>query len=80
MREAMDMENTVQPDRKLMVLTGRMPKASSTGLMITPPPNPAMAPKVEAMKQIRNRINDMGDTPFLSGRRSACPQRAQYIM
>gem|GEM_PF-5062239 len=42
------MESTVQPERKLMLLTLITPAASSTGLMITPPPTPQIPPMTEA--------------------------------
>lgn len=62
------MESTVQPDRKLIVATGKSPVASSTGLMITPPPIPQTAPIVDAKKQIANTITCVIDmnTPPLS--------------
>lgn len=44
------MESTVQPERKLMVGTLARPSTSSTGLMITPPPMPQMAPTTEERK------------------------------
>lgn len=51
-----DMDNTVHPDKKLMALTEIRPKASNTGLMITPPPIPLIAPMVEAMKLIKKKM------------------------
>ena len=47
-------DSTVHPERKLMVDTPIMPKASRAGLIMTPPPIPQMAPTTEAKKQIRN--------------------------
>ena len=47
------MDSTMQPDMKLMVLTEYRPKASSTGLMITPPPMPQMQPITDAKKLTR---------------------------
>ena len=44
------MDSTVQPDKKLMVATAARPSMSSTGLMMTPPPMPQMAPAMEAKK------------------------------
>ena len=44
------MHKTVQLDRKLIVETLKTPKASKTGLMITPPPIPQIAPAMEAPK------------------------------
>ena len=56
--EVMVMASTVQPDRKLMVATGRPDTASITGLMMTPPPTPLMPPMVVARMATRklNRI------------------------
>ena len=45
------MDRTVQPDRKDTVVTLITPVASSTGLMITPPPIPQIAPTTEEKKQ-----------------------------
>ena len=50
------MESTVSPERKLMALTLITPMASSTGLMITPPPMPQMPPTADAARQTR-KIN-----------------------
>ena len=51
------MDKTVHPERKLMVLTSIIWKASRTGLIITPPPIPQIAPITDAKKQIRkNKI------------------------
>ena len=44
------MESTVSPDKKLMVDTLASPHTSRTGLMITPPPMPQMAPATDAKK------------------------------
>lgn len=52
--EQQDIASTVQPDRKLTELTGSSPAASTTGLMITPPPAPTIAPIIEAPKLIKN--------------------------
>lgn len=52
--EQQDIASTVQPDRKLAELTGSRPAASTTGLMITPPPAPTIAPMIEAPKLIKN--------------------------
>ena len=59
------------PDRKLMALTDMSPSASSTGLMITPPPMPQMPPIVDAqrhtakiMKPIRRTLSQL--RPFSS--------------
>ena len=50
------MAKTVQPERKLMVPGKSAPEASSTGLMITPPPMPQIAPMIEAPKlMMKNR-------------------------
>ena len=53
------MASTVHPDRKLTVATGIPEVASSTGLMMTPPPTPLMPPMVVARRQMRklNRIS-----------------------
>ena len=51
--DVMVMAKTVQPDRKLTVATGMPETASSTGLMMTPPPTPLMPPMVVAKRQIR---------------------------
>ena len=42
-----DMAMTVQPDRKVMVDTAITPVASSTGLMIMPPPMPQIVPMMQ---------------------------------
>ena len=57
--EVMVMASTVHPDRKLTVATGIPEVASSTGLMMTPPPTPLMPPMVVARRQMRklNRIS-----------------------
>lgn len=52
------MDKTVHPDKKLMVATSIIPKASRTGLIITPPPMPQIAPMIEAKKQIRKKITN----------------------
>ena len=39
--------STVQPERKLMLLTLMIPIASSTGLMMTPPPIPHIEPTID---------------------------------
>ena len=59
------MESTVHPDRKLMVETLASPNRSSTGLMITPPPMPQMAPATEASRlTAKNRNCCMPKRPF----------------
>src|SRR5699024_892193 len=45
--ETTDIASTVHPDRKLILLTLMTPTASSTGLMITPPPIPQIEPAIE---------------------------------
>lgn len=45
--ETTDMASTVQPDRKLMLLTLMTPTASSTGLIMTPPPIPQIDPAID---------------------------------
>ena len=45
-------ERTMHPDMKLAVLTEKIPKASATGLMITPPPMPQMQPITDEKKLI----------------------------
>ena len=45
--------STVQPDRKLIEETLITPKASSTGLMMTPPPIPQILPIIHAPKATR---------------------------
>lgn len=47
-----DIARTVHPDIKLMVDTSSPEAASITGLMMTPPPIPLMAPAVVANKHI----------------------------
>ena len=75
-----DMAKTVQPERKLMVATGRPEVASITGLMMTPPPTPLMPPAVVAIRQIRklNRIS----TALTNGGETgvAFPQQGQAIV
>ena len=53
------MLSTVQPDRKLMVDTLAMFRASRAGLMMTPPPMPQMAPPTEAKKLTSNKKTTM---------------------
>ena len=48
---------TVQPDRKVMAGTGKTPMASSTGLMIMPPPMPQTVPSRQAAKAMPQQIN-----------------------
>ena len=48
-----DMAITVTPDRKVMVDTDMTPAASSTGLMMMPPPMPQMVPSTHAAKVTR---------------------------
>ena len=71
-----DMDKTDSPDRKLMLLTLITPKASSTGLMITPPPMPQIPPMVEAARQMAKMISPTG-IPSLrkigAARESAAP-------
>ena len=51
------MDKTVQPERKLMVVTVSRWSMSSTGLMTTPPPMPQMAPTMLASRlTMKNRI------------------------
>ena len=50
-------ESTVQPDRKLMVLTSATRNKSRTGLIITPPPIPQIAPVTEDKKLINKQDN-----------------------
>jgi hypothetical protein len=57
------MESTVQLDRKLITLTFRELKVSREGFIITPPPMPLMAPKVEAMKLISKNCTSKSYTP-----------------
>lgn len=42
------MDSTVHPDKKLAAEISKIPKASSSGLMIIPPPMPDIAPIVDA--------------------------------
>ena len=44
---------TVQPDRNVTAATDIMPVASSTGLMMMPPPIPQMVPRIQAPKVTR---------------------------
>ena len=50
------MERTMQPDMKLTALTEYKPKASITGLMITPPPMPRIQPITDAKKLIKRKM------------------------
>ena len=60
-------ESTVQPERKLITDTLSTPNASSTGLIITPPPIPHIAPTIEARKHIiKNIIGILLRCPFFS--------------
>ena len=40
----------MQPDKKLIAVTSKIPTESSTGFIITPPPIPHMAPITDAKK------------------------------
>ena len=61
------MDSTVRPERKLMALTLMMFMASSTGLMMTPPPMPQMPPMTEAARQMIKMRMPMGRTSFQIG-------------
>ena len=50
------MDSTVHPERKLMAETLSRPNESSTGLMMTPPPIPQMAPITHAPKLTSKKI------------------------
>ena len=49
-------DNTVHPDKKLMAVTSSTPKESSTGLIMTPPPIPQIAPTMDAPKHTTKNI------------------------
>ena len=51
------MDSTVQPDRKETLATSIIPSASSTGLMITPPPIPQTLPIADAKKHTSAMIH-----------------------
>ena len=51
------MDSTVQPERKLIAATVSRWNRSSTGLMMTPPPMPQMAPTVLASRLTRKKIS-----------------------
>ena len=51
------MASTVQPDKKLLVATVARPVTSSSGLMITPPPMPQMAPTMLAARLMIKKNN-----------------------
>lgn len=51
------MDSTVQPDRKLMADTVSKWSRSSTGLMMTPPPMPQIAPTALAPRATRKNIS-----------------------
>lgn len=59
------MDKTVQPERKLMVETGNAPSASRTGLMMTPPPMPQIAPMIDEKKQTANTAMYTSVIPYL---------------
>lgn len=60
------MASTVQPDRKLMPDTLKTPVASNTGLIITPPPMPQIAPTIEdPMLTRKNRTVTIMNFPQL---------------
>ena len=61
------MLSTVQPDRKLMVDTLAMFRASRAGLMMTPPPMPQMAPPTEAKKLTSNKKTIMVHSSSCAG-------------
>ena len=52
------MDNTVQPDKKDIVVTDSQPNKSRTGLIITPPPIPQIAPTTDAPKDTTANNND----------------------
>lgn len=51
--ETMLIASTLHPDKKLICDTESGARASKSGLMITPPPIPDMAPRVVAIKHIK---------------------------
>ena len=55
-RELIDMPNTVQPEQKLTVDTGKIPSISKSGLMMIPPPAPTIEPILDARIQTIKRI------------------------
>ena len=62
------MESTVQPERNWMDARSMVPAASSTGLRMTPPPMPQIAPTTQARKETRKR--NMAPQPrFAAGAR-----------
>lgn len=59
------MVKTVMLDRMLMEATSKSPRKSITGLMMTPPPMPVMAPRVVASNDIAEYIIDwMSIVPY----------------
>ena len=61
-----DMTSTETLDRKLTAPTPITPIASTTGLMITPPPIPHRGPSSEARKQTMNTATKRTSTTHLS--------------
>ena len=59
------MAMTVQPEMKLMAETLMMPMASSTGLIITPPPIPQILPIRQAKSATRKQMTIMENPHFL---------------
>jgi hypothetical protein len=51
-KEQVLIASTVQPDKKLIVFTSKIPKMSIRGFIIIPPPIPQIAPIIEAKKLI----------------------------
>lgn len=57
------MDSTVQPDKKLMVVTDSSPNVSNTGLMTTPPPIPQIAPTMLARKLTKKKTAIVSPPP-----------------
>lgn len=63
--DTIDMESTIQPQRKFAVALGSSSAASTTGFTMTPPPIPVNAPNTEAEIAIIKSMNACKFTPSL---------------
>ena len=63
--DTIDIESTMQPQRKFAVALESKPAASTTGFTIIPPPMPVKAPNTEAEIAIVKSMKACKFTPFL---------------
>ena len=68
------MDSTVHPDRNWMAETGSRCSRSSTGLMMTPPPMPHMAPTMLARRATRKNTIKSGHSFLGIDSQSSLPE------